>query len=165
MIRTDIFWASCSRGLELAVGCNGCSLGIAHGFEIVPSHFPGWKFCAADTIADSGLHSRLFVGQPKAVARLAGEVIADLKGFAITLSCAGQVRERGTGANVLGSPLAAVAHLIADLARQPDTKPLQAGDLVTTGTLTAAMAVRPSETWITQLNGIAVPGLRLEFVA
>jgi 2-keto-4-pentenoate hydratase len=32
---------------------------IAHGIEIVQSHFPGWKFQAADTIADWGLHAML----------------------------------------------------------------------------------------------------------
>ncbi|MCS6945243.1 MAG: hypothetical protein RMK97_07515 [Sutterellaceae bacterium] len=29
---------------------------IAHGVEIVQSHFAGWKFTAPDTIADNGLH-------------------------------------------------------------------------------------------------------------
>src|SRR6516164_8236372 len=29
---------------------------VAHGFEIVQSIFPGWKFAAADTVAAFGLH-------------------------------------------------------------------------------------------------------------
>jgi 2-oxo-3-hexenedioate decarboxylase len=31
---------------------------VGHGFEIVQCHFPDWRFQAADTIADGGLHGR-----------------------------------------------------------------------------------------------------------
>src|SRR5690349_7780933 len=37
---------------------------IAAGFEIVQSHFPGWKFQAADCTAAFGLHAALTVGEP-----------------------------------------------------------------------------------------------------
>ena len=137
---------------------------VAHGFEIVQSHFPGWKFKAADTIANSALHGMLFVGKPQEVARLGENVIADLERFAVTLECGGVARERGTGANALGNPLLAVAHLIEVLARQPDARSLQAGELVTTGTLTAAMPVSAGERWSTRIEGIAIPGCVLEFV-
>jgi 2-keto-4-pentenoate hydratase len=43
-------------------GANACIDWIAHGIEIVQSHFPGWKFQAADTIADWALHGRSFLG-------------------------------------------------------------------------------------------------------
>src|SRR5690606_29058972 len=29
---------------------------VGHGVEIVQCHFPDWKFAAADTVADNGLH-------------------------------------------------------------------------------------------------------------
>jgi 2-oxo-3-hexenedioate decarboxylase len=137
---------------------------IANGFEIVQSHFPGWKFRAADTIADRALHGMLFVGEPQEVRRLGADLISDLDCFAITLSCDGNVRERGKGSNVLGSPLAAVAHLIAVIAKQSRAKPLQAGELVTTGTLTTALPIHAGETWTTDLEGIAIPGVSLAFV-
>jgi 2-keto-4-pentenoate hydratase len=136
---------------------------IAHGFEIVQSHFPGWKFRAADTIADGALHGTLCVGEPQEVRRLGASLMSDLERFAIALSCDGNVRERGKGSNVLGSPLTAVAHLIAVLAKQSRTKPLQAGELVTTGTLTTALAIHAGETWTTELEGIAMPGISLTF--
>jgi 2-keto-4-pentenoate hydratase len=136
---------------------------IAHGFEIVQSHFPGWKFTAADTIADNGLHGRLLVGPPKRVEELGADVLERLARFTIALSCDGRVRERGGGANVLGSPLAAVAHLLAVLARAPIAAPLAAGEIVTTGTLTRALPVAPGETWSTTLDGIALPGLAVQF--
>jgi len=136
---------------------------IAHGFEIVQSHFPGWRFRAADTIANSALHGMLLVGEPQPIGRLGGDVIEDLGRFTLTLACDGVVRERGRGANVLGNPLTALAHLIAVIAKQPGALPLQAGELVTTGTLTAAMPVRAGERWSTRLEGIAIPGCALEF--
>ena len=36
----------------------GCVEWIAHGFEIVQTHFPGWVFRAPDTMADNGLHGK-----------------------------------------------------------------------------------------------------------
>ena len=134
---------------------------IAHGFEIVQSHFPGWKFQAADTTADSALHGMLLVGEPRPIERLGGDLLRDLGKFALTLYCDGEVRDRGSGANVLGSPLAALAHLIALLSEQ-SCEPLAAGEIVTTGTVTAAHPVRSGEVWTTTLEGLALPGLRLE---
>jgi 2-keto-4-pentenoate hydratase len=41
------------------------------------------------------------------------------------------VRDRGRGSNVLGSPMVAVAHLIALLTKRERACALQAGELVT----------------------------------
>jgi 2-oxo-3-hexenedioate decarboxylase len=141
----------------------GCIDWLAHGIEIVQSHFPGWKFQAADTIADWGLHATLIVGEPQEVSRLGPGVVSDLETFTITLSCEGNVRERGRGSNALGSPLRAVAHLIDVIAKQPYASPLRSGELVTTGTLTAALPIRPGQHWTTHLKGIALPGISVSF--
>jgi len=138
---------------------------IAHGIEIVQSHFPGWRFQAADTIADWALHGTLLVGEPRDVRRLGADVTTVLEHCAVTLSCGGRVREVGRGANVLGSPLAAIAHLLAVMAKQRQTMPLQANELVTTGTLTPALPIHAGETWSTALHGIALPGISVRFVA
>jgi 2-oxo-3-hexenedioate decarboxylase len=143
----------------------GCVDWIAHAFEIVQSHFPGWKFQAADTIADGALHGTLLLGEPQAVDTPAMEVVAALEHFSLDLSCDGLLREQGRGSNVLGSPLAAIAHLMAVLARQPQYPPLQANEMVTTGTLTMAQPVKAGQTWRTELDGIALPGLCVEFIA
>jgi 2-oxo-3-hexenedioate decarboxylase len=129
----------------------------------VQSHFPGWRFGAPDAIADGSLHGALFVGEPRSVDALGANLITDLQHFEVALACDGTVRERGRGANVLGSPLTAAAHLIAVLARQG--MPLEADELVTTGTLTRALPVQPEETWTTELKGIALPGLALTFTS
>jgi 2-oxo-3-hexenedioate decarboxylase len=71
--------------------------------------------------------------------------------------------ESGRGANVLASPLAAIAHIASVVAGQPGFAPLGAGELVTTGTITAAHPVRPGETWRSRLQGIALAGLAVSF--
>ncbi len=136
----------------------------AHGFEIVQSHFPGWKFRAPDTVVDWALHGTLLVGEPQRVDSLGTDLIAALESFSIALSCDGDIREVGFGSNVLGSPLAAIAHLNDVLAKQPQYMPLQVNEIVTTGTVTTAHAVRAGETWRTSLRGIALAGLSVQFV-
>ena len=129
------------------------------------SHFRDWRFQAPDAIADAALHGMLLVGEPQRVDRIAADLVARLERFTIALSCDGEVRDTGRGSNVLGSPLAAAAHLIAVLAKQPHAKVLQAGEIVTTGTLTGALSIRGGETWSTMIDGIALPGISIAFDA
>ena len=136
---------------------------IAHGIEIVQSHFPGWQFKAADTIADWGLHATLIVGKPLEMKRLGADVVADIENFTVTLSCDGDVHEQGRGSNALGSPLKAVGHLLSVLAKQPHASALQSGEMVTTGTLTAALPIRPGQTWSTNIKGIELSGITVSF--
>jgi 2-oxo-3-hexenedioate decarboxylase len=131
---------------------------IAHAFEIVQSHFPGWKCAAADTIADGGLHGLLLVGPPRRVAELGADVAARLERFTIELLREDELRDTGTGANVLDGPLQAIAHLVGvlDFSGAP---PLAAGEIVSTGTLTRALPIAAGETWSTRIEGIDLPGL------
>lgn len=138
---------------------------VAHGFEIVQSHFPGWKFQAPDTVADCSLHGALLVGPQLPLPLLGSDVATALETFTVALSCDGRLAETGKGSNVLGSPVAAIAHLLSVLANQPDSMPLQAGEIVTTGTITTAQSVRPGEIWRSEIQGIALSGLTLEFLA
>ncbi|MSQ20242.1 MAG: decarboxylase [Betaproteobacteria bacterium] len=138
---------------------------IAHGFEIVQSHFPDWQFKVADTIADASLHGTLLIGEPVEAARLGDDLLGRLASFTINLSCGDEVRARGCGANVLDNPLAAVAHLIAKLASQSSSPPIGAGELITTGTLTAALPIRAGERWSTSLEGIGLPAISIDFTA
>ena len=135
---------------------------IAPGFEIVQSHFPDWKFAAADCTAAFGLHGALVVGDvvPLTAANRAA-VAAALPAFELTLACGGSVVDRGVGANVLGSPALALAHLARVLAGQPQFPPLAAGELVTTGTVTDAWPVRPGQTWTSDYGELGLPGLTL----
>src|SRR5262245_51863560 len=73
---------------------------IAPGFEIVQSHFPDWKFRAADCAAACGLHGALIVGAPTAVNDTnRGILAAALPKFRLTLSRNNTMVERGKGSN------------------------------------------------------------------
>ena len=135
---------------------------VAHGFEIVQSHFPGWKVKAPDTVANCGMHAQLFVGPPQPLEALGDGALAALASFSLDLYRDGRRIDSGKGANALDSPLAATAHLVAVLAQQRRA-PLAAGELVTTGTITAAHPVRPGEGWRTEISGISLPGLEITF--
>ena len=59
---------------------------IAPGFEIVQSHFPDWKFAAADCTAAFGLHGALVVGAPVPVTERSRGFLAEmLPRFGLTL--------------------------------------------------------------------------------
>lgn len=135
---------------------------IALGYEIVQSHFPGWTFQAADAIAGFGLHGALVVGPRRQVSELPN-LVAQLRSFTVELARDGVVRARGGGANVLDSPLLATAELLRVLADQPQFEPIQAGEIVTTGTLTPLVDIHAGETWSTAVSGIELDRLRVQF--
>jgi len=135
---------------------------IAHGFEIVQTHFLDWKFTLADTIADFGLHGAIIVGPPRSVTEL-DDIVHRLRAFTIALAKNGARQATGAGANVLDSPLMAALHLVRVLRDQQFFEPIRAGEIVTTGTLTPALPIHAGETWTTSLSGIDLPGLTLHF--
>jgi 2-oxo-3-hexenedioate decarboxylase len=141
----------------------GCIDWIAHGFEIVQSHYPDWKFLVEDTIADGGLHGALVLGEPVPVTRLGDTLVLveALAKFEIDLARNAQRVETGRGANVLDSPLNALVHLCDALKQSPHLVPIEAEELITTGTLTAAYPLVSGEHWSTSLRGLALPGLSL----
>jgi 2-oxo-3-hexenedioate decarboxylase len=81
----------------------------------------------------------------------------------VTLSRNGVVADRGTGGNALGHPALALAFLADVLAGQSQFEPLAGGEIVTTGTLTAALPISPDETWRYTLDDIALPPLEVRF--
>jgi 2-oxo-3-hexenedioate decarboxylase len=128
---------------------------MAPGFEIVQSHLPNWKFQAADTVADGGLHARLVVGSQRPVREVAGsaaqlhELLARTQ---LSLLKNGALIEQGCGANVLDSPLMALQHFLTELRQCPGAPDLQAGDVITTGTWTDAWPAHPDEQWAMQFD-------------
>jgi 2-oxo-3-hexenedioate decarboxylase len=81
----------------------------------------------------------------------------------VTLKKAGETVDRGVGANVLDSPLLALAYFVDVLSKQADAPPLAAGELISTGTITDAHPVARGETWSTELRGIGLEGLEVTF--
>jgi len=140
---------------------------MAPGFEIVQCHLADWKFVAADTVADSGLHARLLVGRRIAVrdvARDGAGLDRKLAAAAVTLTRDGEAIDQGRGANVLDGPLHALLHFVRELRACPGAPALRAGDVVTTGTWTNAFAVAPGETWTARFDAPLTP-LEVRFTA
>jgi 2-oxo-3-hexenedioate decarboxylase len=141
-----------------------CVEWMAPGFEIVQCHFPDWKFSAADCTAAFGLHGALVIGTPVAVTEKNRTQLATmLPRFALTLSREGNEVERGVGSNVLGSPAHALMHLARLIATQPQSPPLAAGEIISTGTLTDAWPVLPGQVWSSHYGELPVAGLTLHF--
>ena len=140
-----------------------CIAWVAHGFEIVQSIFPAWKFSAPDTIAAFGLHGALLIGPRHSVTNHPTDWYRTLARFEIDLKRDGTVADHGLAANVLDGPLSALRHLVDLLAHDRGNPPLAAGEIVTTGTLTRALPVAPGETWTTALDGVALDGVSVRF--
>lgn len=135
---------------------------VGHGYEIVQSVFPQWKFAPSDTVAAFGLHGALFIGERHQIGDDADKWFAPLSDFTITLRC-GDVAEPGHARDVLDGPLSALKHLVSLLANDRHNPPVAAGEIITTGTLTKAMPVKPGERWTTELNGIPIGGIDIRF--
>lgn len=137
---------------------------LAPSFEIVDCHFADWKFKPADSAADFSFHWRLIVGEsypiePAAIAAL----VHQLRDCKVTLKRDGEVRDRGVGSNALDHPALALAFLADILATQPQFDALAAGEVVTTGTLTAALPIKAGETWVSDIGGLPVAPLTVTF--
>lgn len=143
-----------------------CIEWVAHGFEVVSSIFPGWKFTAPDTTAAYALHSMLLVGprlQLSSQSLNINALLDSLQDFAIELHQNGQLVDTGKGSNVLGSPLNALRHLAELLDKDDHNQSLQAGEIITTGTLTGASKIKNGDTWSTKISGIDLQDLRVTF--
>jgi len=133
---------------------------VALDFEIVDCHYPDWNFKPADAVADFGVHAALVIGEPRALKRTKIPLLAtQLREFRVSLLRNGETVAEGKGENVLGSPVLSLGHLADVLRQQPEAEPLSAGEIVTTGTLTSALAVKPGETWSVKVTGIELPSL------
>lgn len=127
---------------------------VAHGFEIVQSHYPDWAFSGPESFAAQGLHGALLIAPPVRPDELAPptELPGMLAGIGIELFEAGQEEcvDQGVGTNVLDGPLHAIAHLMEQLAHYGGE--LSAGDIITTGTITDAQPLASGQQWRSALT-------------
>ena len=134
---------------------------IALGFETIDCVFPDWKFQPADFVASRGLHAALVVGEPvyiepDDIARL----VTELAEFTVRVLRNDELVEEGAGKNALKSPALCVGEL-AEAMKRRGGETLQAGDLITTGTLTTSLPLAAGDTWIASLSGIPPSSLTL----
>ncbi len=140
-----------------------CAGWISHGFEIVQSHYPDWKFAASDTVANNALHGAFFLGEKVSMTSDRATWLAALTDFEIALYCNGKHIDTGHARNVLDGPLFAIKHLLDLLQDDPYNPPVAAGEIITTGTVTKAFPVSDGETWRTELRGLKLPGVEIGF--
>jgi len=117
---------------------------VGHGFELVQSIFPGWKFSAPDAVAAFGLHGALLIGPRHSIAAHAEDWNRTLSTFEIDLKRDGPVADHGRALNLLGGPVSAMRHLVDILVRDQVNPPLAAGEIVTTGTLSVHFRYQPA---------------------
>lgn len=135
---------------------------VAHGFEVVQSLFPGWKFAPADTVAAFGLHGALLLGPKHEITNENRRAwLERLQTFEVGLFRDGVNVDQGHARNVLGGPLSALKDVVLVLSGDPNNPPISAGEIVTTGTVTRAFAMTRGETWRSEISGAPFEGLKL----
>lgn len=145
-----------------------CLEWMAHGFGINVSPFADWQFNQADAVAAFGLHRALIVGEPRMLSsRTRRNLPTMLASASVSLSRSSQGTRHlcaaGFGANELDSPLHAIWNLHQQLQQQPQFSPLQAGELISTGSWTNPHPVARGEVWSSAFSQISMPGLNLSF--
>jgi 2-keto-4-pentenoate hydratase len=105
----------------------------------------------------------LLIGKRHAIAPRKRDWQSELARFQVELCRDGEMVQRGGGSLVLGSPLAALRHLVELLADDPHSPALRAGEIISTGTLTLAMPVKPGECWTTTVRGIPLDDIAIKF--
>jgi 2-oxo-3-hexenedioate decarboxylase len=135
---------------------------LALGFEIIDCPFPGWQFQPSDFVASFGLHAALVVGEKIAVRpELIAQLVDDLPRFKVRMLKAGELIEEGSGKNSLRSPALCLAELASAVLSQSPTEALAAGEIVSSGTLTAGHLIEKGDVWTAEVTGLAVPSLTL----
>ena len=132
---------------------------VAHGFEIVQSVYPDWSFTAAEAFAAQGLHGALLVGTRRKVL-IHAQLSEYLSAVRLNMTCNGDGIADGDGSVVLDGPIQALAHLVEMLAAGPplpEPLRLQAGSIITTGTLTDAQPLLARQHWQTGITSAASP--------
>ena len=148
-----------AQGLDAAAALAAVDW-LALGFEIIDCPYPEWKFQPSDFLASFGLHAALVVGQKlKVTAEIVPMLVEELPRFKLRMFKSGEVVEEGSGKNSLRSPALCLAELGAAIARRFPHAPLAAGEIVSSGTLTAGHLTASGDRWTAEADGIPLPSL------
>ncbi|KNZ32530.1 MAG: hypothetical protein AD742_11355 [Methylibium sp. NZG] len=125
----------------------GCLAWVAHGFEIVHTHYEAWRFKAPDAVADHAFHGRLLIGPQVPVNRF-DRLGPELAALQLELLRDGTVVDSGAAIVVLDGPLTALRLWVDAMAAQPQAWPLL-----------------PGQRWETRLSDRRLSGLALTTTA
>lgn len=123
---------------------------IAHvvaALEIVDSRIAGWDISILDTVADNASCGLFVLGDQQVP-----PASIDVTAVQMTLRRDGGIVSAGTGADCLGSPLAAVAWLARTVRRYGF--PLRAGEVVLSGALGPMVNVEPGSRYTADISGV-----------
>jgi 2-keto-4-pentenoate hydratase len=135
---------------------------LAVGFEIIDCPFPEWKFQPSDFVASFGLHAALVIGERMQIRpELIPSLVNQLPQFKVRVSKHGEFVEEGSGRNSLKSPALCLAELGAAIVRSFPNQPLSAGEVVSSGTLTAGHPARSGDVWTVEVDGLPLLPLTL----
>jgi 2-keto-4-pentenoate hydratase len=149
------------EGADAAVALASCDW-LAIGFEIIDCPFSDWKFQPSDFVACFGLHAALVIGERIQVQPdLIAELMDELPRFKVRVLKHGEFVEEGSGRNSLKSPALCLAELSAAIARRFPDERLIAGEIVSSGTLTAGHLTGKGDVWTVEVEGISLPSLTL----
>jgi len=131
---------------------------LAIGFEIIDCPFPEWKFQPSDFVASFGLHAALVIGERVQVrADRIASLVDELPRFKVRMSKNRAFVEEGSGKNSLKSPALCLAELSAAIVRRFPNEPLAAGEIVSSGTLTAGHPTDRGDLWTVEVDGLPLP--------
>ena len=149
------------EGLDAAAALEATEW-LAIGFEIIDCPFAEWKFQPSDFVASFGLHAALVIGerlpvQPHTIATL----VDQLARFKLRMFKNEEFVEEGSGRNSLKNPASCLAELGAAIVRRFPNEPLSAGEIVSSGTLTAGHPTDRGDRWRVEVEGLRLPPLTL----
>ena len=142
ILATDLDQASVSEADVAAATAH-----VVAALEIVDSRIAGWDISILDTVADNASCGLFVLGDQQVP-----PADIDVTAVQMTLRRDGEIASAGTGADCLGSPLAAVAWLARTVRRYGF--PLCAGEVVLSGALGPMVNVEPGSRYTAAISGV-----------
>src|SRR3984885_13747216 len=143
-----------TEGLDAAAALSATEW-LAIGFEIIDCPYAEWKFQPSDFVASFGLHTALVIGERLAVRPNSIDTIVDeLARLKVRVSKNGQFVEEGSGKNSLKNPALCLAELGAAIVRRSPDEPLRAGEIISSGTLTAGHLTERGDRGTVEVDGL-----------
>lgn len=125
---------------------------VMPAIDVLDSRYAGYEFTLPAVIADNISSGRYALGAPAPVSGL------DLRVLGCVFECNGELVDTAAGAAVLDHPAAAVAWFVRTLHRRG--RMLEAGTVVLSGALTAAIPVAPGDVVRASFDRIGAVELR-----
>ena len=129
--------------------------GVMPALEIVDTRYESYEFQAVDNIADNSSSARFVLGAP-----IPREALPDLRRVQARLDRNGTELGVGSGADVMGNPVAALAWLANRLGASGTG--IRAGQIVLTGGVTRAFPAGAGDHFLARFDGLGTVEVRFQ---